>query len=384
MSAPAVTVLFVTAATERGGAEAVLRALLVHLDRSRVHPVVCCLRSGPFETELRRIEGLDVVTAPVRGFRHAGAGWRAVRRLRGLIGERGVAVVHANGIAAHVYAGMAARLEGVPAIFHLHDVLAGGWSGQGLVNAVARRVPAAAIVTPSRFLADRVGPTRSRVVVIPNGVEEPPADTAPPDAVRDGTARTVVWCGRLQRWKGAHVFLDAAAHVHRRRPDARFVVVGGPLFGLEPDYAAGLERLAARDGLGGAVRFTGHLADAWPELRRADVVVHSAVRPEPFGLVVIEAMLAGRAVVAAAAGGPTEIVEDGVTGLLTPPGDAGALAQAIEHLLDDDARRASMGRAGRARARELFGADRMARRFEALYQDIAGMTSRTRERRDVA
>jgi len=371
MSAPPVGVLFVTASAERGGAEAVLRTLLAHLDRSRVHPRVCCLSPGPFEAELGRIEGLDVVTARVRGFRHAGDGWRAVRRLRALISQRGPSVVHANGIAAHIYGGLAARLEGVPAVFHLHDTLAGGWSGQGLVNAVARRVPAAAIVTPSRFLADRVGPTRSRVVVIPNGVEEPPADTAPPAAARDGTARTVVWCGRLQRWKGAHVFLAAAARVCRHRPDTRFVVVGGTMFGLEPDYARELDRLAAREGLGGAVRFTGHLTDAWPELRRADVVVHSAVRPEPFGLVVVEAMLAGRAVVASAAGGPAEIVEDGATGLLTPPGDADALAAAIERLLDDDELRARLGRAARAAARARFSARGMASRFEDLYDSLA-------------
>ena len=217
MSAP-IDALFVTAGAQRGGAEVVLRTLLRRLDRSRVRPVVCCLSPGPFEEELRQIDGLDVVTTPVRGFRHAGDGWRALRGLRALVRARRAALVHANGIAAHLYAGVAARLERVPAIFHLHDLLAGGWSGQGAVNALARRVPAAAIVTPSRFLAGSLGPVRARVVVIPNGVEEPPAEAAPPLAGRDdATAPTVVWCGRLQRWKGAHVFLDAAARVRQRR-----------------------------------------------------------------------------------------------------------------------------------------------------------------------
>jgi len=373
VNARSVTVLFVTAAAERGGAETVLHTLIDHLDRARVRPVACSLRPGPFEEALRRIDGLDVVTAHVRGFRHARDGWRAVRRLRALIRGCGADVVHGNGIAAHLYAGLAAKLEGVPAVFHLHDRLAGGCSRQGIVNALARRVPAAAIVTPSRFLADGVRPSRARAVVVPNGVEEPPA--APASAgtgVDDPGAPTVVWCGRLQRWKGAHVFLAAAARVHRRRPDVRFVVVGGPLFGLEPDYAAGLEPLAERLGLGRAVRFTGHLDDPWPELRRADVVVHSAVRPEPFGLVLVEAMLAGKPVVATAGGGPAEIVVPGVTGLLVTPDDAVRLASSIDALLDDRSRCASMGRAGQARARELFSASRMARDFETLYRRIAG------------
>ena len=112
--------------------------------------------------------------------------------------------------------------------------------------------------------------------------------------------------------------------------------------------------------------------------------MHSSIRPEPFGLVVVEAMLAGKSVVAASSGGPSEIVDPGVTGVLVPPGDAGELAGAIEALLADEARRAAMGRAGLARARDLFGADRMARRFEMLYQEVAGAADRAGERRDVA
>jgi len=102
--------------------------------------------------------------------------------------------------------------------------------------------------------------------------------------------------------------------------------------------------------------------------------VHSAVEPEPFGLVVVEAMLAGRAVVAAAAGGPAEIVEDGVTGLLTPPGDAEGLAAAVDRLLDDDALRARLGRTARDAARTRFSARGMASRFEDVYDSL--ITSR--------
>lgn len=360
-------VLFVTAGGERGGAETVLLTLLRHLDRDRFRPRVCCLAAGPFETELARVAGVEVVAAPVRGLRHLRSGWRAVARLRELVRARGIALVHSNGTGAHLYGGVAARLERVPAVFHAHDLLDGGWSGQGLVNGVARWLPAAAVVTPSRFLARAVdGLVRAPVHTILNGVEAP-GEAAPPAA-----GRSVVWCGRLQRWKGAHVFLEAAARVRRVRPGTRFVIVGGALFGLETGYVQSLAAQADALGLSDAVRFTGHLDDPAPELAAADLVVHSAIRPEPFGLVLVEAMLAGRAVIASAAGGPLEIVEPGETGLLVPPSDADALAAAMLSLLDDDARRAAMGAAGLARARAQFGAEAMARGFERLYEDLLG------------
>lgn len=385
MSATPTRVLFVTAGGARGGAETVLLTLLRRLDRSRVQPLVCCLSQGPIEAELARLDGVEVFAVPVGGFRQVRAGWRTVRRLRVLIRERTVALVHANGTGAHLYAGVAAWLAGVPAIFHAHDLLERGWSGQGLVNRLALRVPASLVVAPSRFLAASLeGRARADVVAVANGLDEPPTEP-PSDTARTAAGpRTVAWCGRLQRWKGAHVFLEAAAHVRRTRPDTRFVVIGGSLFGLEPDYQDELRRRAEAQDLAGAVRFAGHLDNPTPELAAADVVVHSAVRPEPFGLVIVEAMFLGKAVVAADAGGPTEIVDPGVSGVLVAPGDPVALAGAVDALLGSDARRAAMGEAGRARARARFDAETMARHFERLYSRLLSPDAQSSERRDVA
>jgi glycosyltransferase involved in cell wall biosynthesis len=182
----------------------------------------------------------------------------------------------------------------------------------------------------------------------------------------------VVWCGRLQRWKGAHVFLEAAARVRRDVPAARFLVVGGALFGLEAAYEGELHALARGLGLGEDVRFTGQQADPGPFLAAADVIVHSSVCPEAFGLVVLEGMAHGKPVVASAAGGPEEIVEPGVTGRLVPPNDADALAQALITLMRDDSLRAEMGRAARERAERCFSVGAMMRRIETLYGELLG------------
>src|SRR2546427_757027 len=182
----------------------------------------------------------------------------------------------------------------------------------------------------------------------------------------------VVIASRLQPWKGVHVFLDSAALVVRQYPEARFMIVGGTLFGLGKDYAAELRRKVDRLGLVHSVVFTGHRADVRRFFAAADIVVHSSIEPDPFPTVLLEAMMCGKPVIASNAGGPREIVDSGVTGLLVPPGDAEHLAQAILTLLGDPERRLRMGQGGAARVREAFSAERMARHLEALYECMVG------------
>jgi glycosyltransferase involved in cell wall biosynthesis len=372
MPAPAASrVLFVNAAAERGGAEAILLALLRHLDRVHFPPHVCCLREGPFVDELRHDARVEVTVVSSGSFRQVRRGLDAVRRIRALAAELGVALVHANGTGAHIYGGLAARRAGVPHLYHVHDVPDSGWSGQGLIGRLARMVPADLTVTPSRFLAGQLAqqPVRSaRIVHVANGLDAPAGPR--PEARAAGQAPMAVWCGRLQRWKGAHVFLRAAAIVRQSIPSARFIVVGGSLMGLEPEHASDLRALARTLGLESAVRFVGYQPDVWPFLAEADVVVHSSIAPEPFGLVILEAMLAGRAVIASADGGPLEIVEPEVTGLLVPPGDAAALGAALVRLLGDPAAAARMGDDGRRRAERHFSAAVMTTRIEALYGEL--------------
>ncbi len=180
---------------------------------------------------------------------------------------------------------------------------------------------------------------------------------------------------RLQRWKGVHVFLDAAAKVARSYAHVCFVVIGGALFDLEKHYPLQLHQQVERLKLSEVVRFLGFRADVLRFYAAADIVVHSSIDSEPFGMVLLEAMACGKPVIASNAGGPREIVDSGVTGLLVPPGDAEHLAQAILALLRDPERRLRMGQAGAARVRELFSAERMVRQLETLYRAMVGKHS---------
>jgi glycosyltransferase involved in cell wall biosynthesis len=229
-------------------------------------------------------------------------------------------------------------------------------------------------------LFQRRRPKPQQVQAIPDGIDL--ARFHPGirgDRIRDalGIAPGVPLVGfvaRLDPWKGADAFVRAAAAVAGRHPNVRFLVCGGELPGYE-GYAASVKELAASLGLGDRIAFTGwtYRLDDIPEVMAAvDVLVHTSVRPEPFGLVLVEAMAAAKPVVAATDGGVPEVVEAGVTGLLVDPRDTEGVAGALEALLTHRTRAAAMGRAGRQRAERLFEVGDYARRIEGLYDEVLG------------
>ncbi|MEK7283808.1 MAG: glycosyltransferase, partial [Acidobacteriota bacterium] len=168
------------------------------------------------------------------------------------------------------------------------------------------------------------------------------------------------------------VFLRAARIVKDRLPGARFLVAGGEI----PTHAAYAERmraLASELGLGPSIHFTGwtYRLDDIPEvLAASSVLVHASIEPEPFGLVLIEAMACARPVVATAAGGVLDIVDDGTTGILVTPGEAGETAHAVLRILADSSLAAAMGRAGRRKAEREYDLPTYARRVESVYRSV--------------
>lgn len=386
-------VLFVQGAAERAGAERVLASLVRSLDGAEVSPEVAFLAEGPFVEEVASF-GVPVhlLESPGR-LRDVGRVRGAIRALGALVTERQADLVHANGEKMSFYAGWAARRAARPAIFWLHDAPASGIAARLAQRAMARS-PHAAVVTCARWMVPAFAAAcRLRAEAIHNGVHPGdlpawarpafaggPAPAAPEAGPLDDIKRVAGWpadaivfthVARLQRWKGAEVFLQAAALTSRAVPAARFLVVGGALYGREEGYAASLPRLATSLGLDGTVVFTGNRPDGLEILAASDVVAHCALVPEPFPMVILEAMATGRAVVATRTLGPEEAIEDGRTGLLVPPGDHRAMAEAFCALAAGPALRASLGAAAAAGARDRFSAARMAREFEALYRRVA-------------
>jgi glycosyltransferase involved in cell wall biosynthesis len=294
--------------------------------------------------------------------------YQVARVLAQAIGPQRIGLIHTHGVAAQIQGGLAGRLSHTPVVSHCHDTFDPSFSGNGLLHRAAAFTPRAATIAVSDGVrASLLNHVRgSDIDVIPNGVNA--AVVAPaPDAP---AAPLVLWCGRLQRWKGCHTFLRAARIVRDAYPDTRFAVVGGALFGMDPEYPDEVHRLAEALGLGDAVLFTGHVSDVRPWLAASSFVTHSAIRADPFPLIVLEGMMQSRAVVAFNRGGPAEAIIDGVTGRLMAADTPEGLAAGIAELLASPETAIRMGQAGRQRALEHYNQERMVRRIEAIYDRV--------------
>jgi glycosyltransferase involved in cell wall biosynthesis len=283
------------------------------------------------------------------------------RRLRRLAPD----IVHTNSLKAALYGGAAARLAGVPVVWHVRDRLADDYLPEHairLVHAAARRFPSSVIVNSNATRATLPDDVKATVVASPIPLPERPAD-------RNGHPLRVGMVGRVAPWKGQHVFLEAFARAFPEGSE-RAVVVGAPLFGrAEEAYARDLGELAATLGVGERLEFRGFRDRVDEELARLDVLVHASVLPEPFGQVVVEGMAAGLPVVAVAAGSPAELLDDGVTGLLYPAGDVEALASALRRLAAEPDLRERLGRAAREQARA-FAPEGIAEQVVQVYESV--------------
>ena len=175
--------------------------------------------------------------------------------------------------------------------------------------------------------------------------------------------------GNIQEWKGQAVLVEAMARIVEQVPKAHAFIVGGV-------HRAGTvynERLTQRIQelrLNGALSATGFRRDVADVINALDVVVHTSVRPEPFGRVILEGMLLGKPVVASAAGGVPELIRDGETGFLIPPGDAAELAGRLIPLLRDAALRRRIGEQARTWAREHFSLQRHVAAMSTIYESL--------------
>jgi glycosyltransferase involved in cell wall biosynthesis len=171
---------------------------------------------------------------------------------------------------------------------------------------------------------------------------------------------------RLAPWKGQHVLIDALSDL----PGVHALFVGDALFDGDESYAETLRTRAAQRGVADRAHFLGFRDEVPVLMQLVDVVVHTSTAPEPFGRVIVEGMLARRPVIATNAGGAREIVDDGCTGLLVPPGDTRALAAALRHVVDYPQQAATITEAAHARARRRFSKQAMIARIDAVLDPL--------------
>jgi glycosyltransferase involved in cell wall biosynthesis len=367
-------VMFVLTSMPVGGQETLTVALVRGMDRARFAAELCCLKHlGPLGEALAR-------EVPAHSGLLAGK-WdvRVLGRLVRLLRQRRTDAVVTVGAGDKMFWGrLAAWLAGTPVIASaLHT--SGHPDRVGRLNRPLAAVTDAFIAVAqrqARYLAEHEGCTAAKVRVIPNGIDiERFRPRQPAGALRDelGIAAGTPVVGivaALRPEKNHELFLRAAALVRREVPGARFLVIGdGP-------QLAALESLARRLGLAGAVRFLGTRADVPALLSLIDVVLlTSHTEASPVSL--LEAMASEKPVVATRVGSVEEVVLDGRTGFLVPPGAAEELARRTVELLGSREPAAAMGRAGRQRVLESWSLAHMVEGYQDL---LAGIYAAKAER----
>ncbi|HEX6954998.1 MAG TPA: glycosyltransferase [Agromyces sp.] len=271
---------------------------------------------------------------------------------------RGADVVDANTARSAAYGALAVRATRKAFVVHLRDLVepeALGRAGHALMVRVV--LPRAdGVVANSRATLESARPhLRPRVPaeVIPSasGLRVLTSTDAAPEAAAPAPppapVRTVGMLARIDPWKGQAQLLEAFARVFGDRADVRLQLAGGAPFGHE-SFAETLRRRAEELGVADRLDLPGHVAEVDELLAGWDVAVQASTRPEPLGQNVLQYLAAGRAVIAADEGGPAEWVHDGVNGLLVPPRDVDALADALARLDADPGLRARLGAAAAA------------------------------------
>lgn len=331
---------------------------------------------GPLAAEIER-EGGEHVTLPLDG-KSPLAIWANVGRLRRLIRERQISIVHARSRAPAWSAWYATRQTGARFVTTFHGFYSARTALKRRYNAVMTQ--GERVIAVSAFIADHVaevyGVPRSRLRTIPRGIDPAVFDPARVSAERverlrgawlaGGDGPVVVLPGRLSRWKGHETAVAAMAGLDRT--DIRCVFVGAE---AEGNHGAALRKAIDDAGLAGRVRFAGVCDDMPAAYLAADVVVVPSTEPESFGRTAVEAQAMGRPPVAAAHGGTRETVVHGKTGWLVPPGDAGALAGAIAEVLGlAPNKRRAMADAAMRHVRDRFTLETMRRDTLAVYREL--------------
>lgn len=417
-------ILFVDHTAAMGGGEIALLNLVKNLDRTQYIPVVLLLQDGPLHAKLldAGIEThLYAVAGGVLGARKDTLGLRTLMQLRDVrqacgavfgvaqwIRRLNVDLVHTNSLKADIIGGLAARLCRKTVIWHVRDRIDSDYLPGPVVHAfrvLTKFIPTWVIANSGATLNTLRRRSRSSAA-IPSGISiDSPEGLKWHDGgtigsrtgvrvVHDGTIAAaelgdalasnqeagftsnpaspcVALVGRITRWKGQHIFLQAAAWTHRRFPEARFQIVGAALFD-EKEYEAEIRALAVNLGTEGYVEFMGFRSNIPQYMAGIDLLVHASTTGEPFGQVLIEAMSLGKPVVATNGGGVPEIVVHGETGLLVPMDDGVAMAEAICQILADPQTAARMGERGRLRVGEQFTIGHTVEKVQKVYDQLLG------------
>jgi glycosyltransferase involved in cell wall biosynthesis len=393
-------VLIVAHDSQLYGAQRSLLDILSRFDRNRFSPIVLAPYPGPFTEALdvlgipyfcgwvkrwifepRTLTFRELLRRPWRIFRHPyslaivsflSLAPRLLRIAR-LIHRHRITLVYSNTLTV-LDGALVARLCRLPHVWHLREQVAGNQDltfpfSVNWMPAFILRMSTLVIVNSFALKHEIFGdPSPAKVRVIHNGIDLERYRYALPIPIIHEcpqSERIIAICGAVQERKDIQTFVRAAFRLHEIHPDVHFLVIGqgqGAYFQL-------VKQQAANQGLGRCIHFLGYRSDIPEIFARIDILV-SAAKIEPFGRTIIEAMAAGKPVVATRSGGPEEIIEDGVSGFLVDVGDDAAMAVRLAELLSNPHKIKAMGEQARLSVKRSFNLFDSVRRIEAIFDEV--------------
>ena len=354
-------------AFQRGGAEALFQHLL-HQSGAGLLYVLAFLEDGPLVAEASAL-GYHTTVFKTTRLSDMSNFFQTVLAIRRWILTQQLQAVFSWMLKAHFYVTPAVAHTGVPAAWFQHGIPI-----DAKIDRLATRLPTRAIFCCSdhgREAQKRLPPRRRTFTCYP-GVSFPVGSPMEQNAAKLTlglpTGHHVVgMVARWERWKGPHLFLEACKQLLAENTKLTCFLVGGA-HALDMDFAAEIEAQAAT--MSNRFVLAGQRPPSEVPLWQAsaDVIVHPVTSPEPFGMAICEAMGMGKVVVASALGGPVEIINDGESGVLIPPGDVSSIVETVKSLLADDSRREAIARAATVRGRS-FSIETFTKRFEGLIRE---------------
>lgn len=277
-----------------------------------------------------------------------------------------------NDASCNAAAMVAARLAGLPMVLHARGFHADTRGTRWAISCLDHCMPVSRAVEAELL---QLGLPAERSTVVHEGLDldsfapRPASERIRAEFGFSPGQPLITLVGGLIDWKGQDVLLDAAPRILQRYPDARILLVGAA-YGRDDSYARTIARRVAEPALAGKVLLLGGRQDVPDILSVSSVVLHASTLPEPFGRTFLEGMALGRPVIASGEGGPLDVIEDGVDGLLVTPRDPGLLADAVLRILDDPALAQRLGANGAIKARQ-FSIDKHTQAVAAVLQDVA-------------
>ncbi|WP_339289384.1 glycosyltransferase family 4 protein [Paenibacillus sp. FSL E2-0201] len=365
------------------GGEVALFNILTHIGE-QIDPLVILAEDGALAERLRE-KGMDVRIIPLdesirsRGRNAVNLGAPAAafkllaygRKLAPLLKAEKVDCVHTNSLKSALYGAIAAKIAGVPLIWHIRDHIGAPYLKPVVAKGIrllSRLLPNGVIANSHSTLNALELPRSKKTLVVYSAFAKAIGNGI---GMRDQKEFNVLLVGRLAHWKGQHIVLEAAKSF-KNEPRVKFWLAGDALFGEEA-YKQELLQKIKNDELTN-VSMLGHVDDIQGLMNTADLLIHTSVTPEPFGQVIIEGMAAGLPVVASNEGGPVEIVVPGETGLLIEPGDAAILADSIKWMLDHPEERRRMADNGMKRVKEQFVIENTVKDIVDYYKGLLAST----------